>query len=584
MPANLHPRSPDRSTGRNGCARGNLVAVANARFSQTAVLRGPTARPLPVSLGTAAVWGTVLAASAFLLARIAPDVRGKPLFEDEAVAGLVAIRPLAEVFETVMWERGGGPLHFVLSHLALEVSPSAYALRWLSVVFALATIPLLYDLGRRLAGPLAGGAAAVVGATSSLLAVYGSFGRMYSLYAFATALAITLFVRAVEQRTARAALVAALAAWLLPAIHPYGAILVAAEAIVALVLWRGRPLRPALPVFAVGVALLPFAWADLRLADRFGVGLDGEEQLAAPEDAWGQMVRALTASAGGEGWTSWLALGLVVFGAAVLARRRPAFVALAAVALLVPPLLLVVVRSGIEPGLSPRHLIFALPLAAGLIGAAVARLFRDISVPLRVVLAGFLVAAAVLAPTGGIQDPRDWWNDVLGGGPPAVALGSEERLAAPVTWLRAHVEEDDVLYPYSPVYLGALDAASRAQTLPYSQASLIERALERVPSPAPGLVVSVPLGSATVDVQALRARLGDRFEPHFLGSWLLLESTGPLADDHTVLRSIYYGLRSTRLSVRGERRFELDWYFNVTLAALCTSVRAYGDRCPPSPP
>ena len=563
--------------------------MANGRSPGTAVLRPPRGRALPISAGTLAVWGTVLGAGGFLLAQLAPDVRGKPLFEDEAVTGLVAARPLLEIVETVMWERGGGPLHFVLSHLTLAVEPSAYALRWLSVLFALATLPLLFDLGRRLAGPAAGAAAAVVGATSSLLLIYGSFGRMYSLYAFASALALVLFVRAVELRTGRAAFSAALAAWLLPAIHPYGAMLVVAEGIVALALWRGRPLRAALPVLAVGIAMLPFAWADLRLAERFSVGLDGEARLAAPGDAWAQLGRALAASVGGATWLAALGIALAVAGAVLIARRQPAFVALAAIALVAPAVLLMLAQtggeSGLSPqdGLSPRHLIFVLPFVAVLIGAAVARLLRDVGTPVGLVLAAFLVAAAVLAPIGGVRDPRDWSNDVLGGGTTDAALGSERQLAAASAWLSANVEPEDVLFPYSPVYLGSIAAASRADTLPYSRASLIERAMERVASPADHVVVSVPVGSGEVSLVSLRARLGRGFEPHLLGGWLLIETTRPLADDHEVLRAVYHVLRAARFSV-DEQRPELTWYFNVTLAALCSSVRAYGDRCPPPAP
>ena len=60
--------------------------------------------------------------------------------------------------------------------------------------------------------------AALVAAASPMLAVYGSFGRMYSLYAFASAVAADLFVRALRERTPRTALAAArnlLKAWLL---------------------------------------------------------------------------------------------------------------------------------------------------------------------------------------------------------------------------------------------------------------------------------------------------------------------------------------------------------------------------------
>ena len=55
-----------------------------------------------------------------LFLRLMPDVSGKPLHEDEAVAGLVSARPLGDVLHTVVLERGGAPLHFLLAHVALR--------------------------------------------------------------------------------------------------------------------------------------------------------------------------------------------------------------------------------------------------------------------------------------------------------------------------------------------------------------------------------------------------------------------------------------------------------------------------------
>src|SRR5437867_13449354 len=108
-----------------------------------------------------------------LFARLLPDVSGKPLHEDEAVAGLISARPLGDVLHTVVLDRGGAPLHFVLAHVALSIYSSPEALRWLSVVFALATVPLCYDLAGRVAGLLAGLTAASLAATSQLLAKIG---------------------------------------------------------------------------------------------------------------------------------------------------------------------------------------------------------------------------------------------------------------------------------------------------------------------------------------------------------------------------------------------------------------------------
>src|SRR3989442_1691409 len=101
-----------------------------------------------------------------LVVRLARDVHGKPLVEDEAVAGLIGARPLGELLGTVVWDRGGAPLHFLLVHVVLAVDSSADALRWLSVVLAAGAALTCFELGRRLGGPVAGTTAAIGGATS----------------------------------------------------------------------------------------------------------------------------------------------------------------------------------------------------------------------------------------------------------------------------------------------------------------------------------------------------------------------------------------------------------------------------------
>src|SRR6186997_2157289 len=90
------------------------------------------------SLPRLAAWGAVAAACAYLLVELVPDVGSKPLFEDEAVSGLISARPFGEMIATTMWDRGGAPLHFVLVHLAFLFDSSPEALRWISVVFAVA--------------------------------------------------------------------------------------------------------------------------------------------------------------------------------------------------------------------------------------------------------------------------------------------------------------------------------------------------------------------------------------------------------------------------------------------------------------
>jgi hypothetical protein len=428
------------------------------------------------------------ASSALLLWRIAPDVHGKPLFEDEAIAGLVSARPLRELLGTVLADRGGAPLHFVLAHFALDLHGSAASLRWLSVLAAVLTVAVTYDLGRRLGGATAGAAASVLAGTSGLLSIYGSFGRMYALLALAGALAADLFVRALELRTSGSVTLAAAAAWLLPALHPYGGIVAASEAVIALALWRGHPLRPALPALAIAASTAPFAWADSRLGARFDVG-GGGGKLASPGRVWGAFLDALAGFTGGTGLAFGLPLlsALALLGFVLAARRSPPFAALAASTLLAVPIVLSLLPVGRETGarqVSPRHLIFALPIWAALIGMGVAWLLARRPILVAEAALAVLAALAVAFPSTAVEDPRD--DRAL------LTVGSAEALAAPARRVRAHVREGDLLFPYSPLLLAALPQSGRAVSLPRSQPQLLLDALRRAPRPYGCLDVAVP--------------------------------------------------------------------------------------------
>lgn len=373
----------------------------------------------------------------FLFARVLPDIAGKPWHEDEAVAGLISARPLGEAMHTVLLDRGGAPLHFLLAHAAFAVDGSPRTLRWLSLVFALATIPLCYDLARRVAGQFAGLTAAALAATSQLLTIYATFGRMYSLFAFASALSLDFFVRAVD-RPSRATLSAATLAALLPlAVHPFGVFVFAAQLAVALWLWRLR----ALPVALLAV---PFILPFLRLPGRY----DPDVGMSAPAAA----LHALGGSAGGYGVGLAVFTAIAVVGAWTLPRAHAAF---AVVLIAVPPAALAIAASD---KLSPRHLIFLLPVWTTLVAAGVARL------PMRAAVVVVAVAIAALAPAA-VADPR---NSVTAG------------TTTPATWLRAHVRPGDALYPYSAVFVAALPQTSVARALPREPVALA-RILRRTP-------------------------------------------------------------------------------------------------------
>jgi hypothetical protein len=498
-------------------------------------------------------------AGAFLLARLAPDIHGKPLFEDEAVAGLIGARPPWEIVVTTLWDRGGAPLHFLLVHVAFAFDSSPEALRWLSVVFALATVAACYDLGRRVDSHVAGATAAIVAACSGMLAVYGSFGRMYALFAFAAALAADLFVRARDLRTQEAALWAAGAAWLLPAVHPYGGIVVAVEAVVALVLWRGRPLRPAVPVLLVGLAFVPFLVADLRLANRFEVSSSSTHRLATRHEAWNQFTDALRGFVGGSGWTFVLFFVLGAIGAALLARRRGSFVAWGLVALVLPPLVSTLVHTGRAPDLSPRHLIFALPFWAVFIGVAVAR------IPFSALAVVAVALLAAVAPQG-IHDPRSITY--------TANLGTEDALAAPSQWLRARITSVDLLYPYSSVFLAALPEAGKATSLPRGQTSTLLDSLGRIDYPVGRVFVAVPIGTTGMTPLPLRGYTVGLFP-----RWLLVEVRGEFNDNAAVLSATEEALAASRDALRPPIPPALAGWFDLNLEVLCKALRELGSEC-----
>jgi Dolichyl-phosphate-mannose-protein mannosyltransferase len=416
-----------------------------------------------------------------LLYRLAPDVRGKALYEDEAIAGLIAMRPLPEVLETVLVDRGGAPLHFVLTHGVFWIDTSAEALRWLSVVFALATVPLCFDLGRRLDGSVAGFVAAAVAASSTALAVYGSFGRMYALFAFVAALFGVLFVRALDQPTTGSVAAAAAAGWLLPAVHPYGAIPAFVALVAATVIWRGRPLRAALAVAPAVLAAVPLVVADLRLAERAQVGAGGERSLASPTEAWAELVAAVSAFAGGDGLPLVFFSMLGVLGLAILVRRRPA-VAAVALSAAIPPLLFVLVRTDTTPDLSPRHLFYGLPFWAAAIGVGVARLVAPLRRELAVAAVATVGVIAFVSPASDLRDPR------------SLGFGTTE--VGATTGIRA--EPNDLLVPYSTVFLAALPDVEDGVALPHATGDEIVRALEHAEEPIGAVHVAIPTEPWTV--------------------------------------------------------------------------------------
>jgi hypothetical protein len=341
---------------------------------------------------------------------------------------------------------------------------------------------------------------------------------MYSLFAFSSALAADLFVRALQRPQRRAVLAASAGALLPLAVHPFGAFLFAAEAAVALWLWRGRTLRTALPVLGVGLFALPLLLADLRLSDRYAP--EAGQNLDSGTSAGTATLHALGGAAGGRGIVLILFVALAAIGSFALARPWPAVAAFAVLTVAVP-LAVLAVASTAQVGsdrLAPRHLIFMLPVWIALVATGATRIGARLPANARVAALAAVVLAAAFAPSA-VSEPR------------TIPTGAERAVGEPAAWLAQQLGPGDVLYPYSPVFLAALPVAKRARA--YSREPVaLARAVKRTGATR-RVFMSIPLREP-VDGDALR-RAGVRF--HASRSWLILESRGGFANGTAALQS-----------------------------------------------
>ncbi|HEX2045373.1 MAG TPA: glycosyltransferase family 39 protein, partial [Gaiellaceae bacterium] len=322
-------------------------------------------------LGVGAVTGAV---ALFLVLRLT----AWPPHEDEALVFFVSRAPLGDLLDTVLGERGGAPLHYLLAHAALAADESLEALRALSVLFATAALPLVAALVARLADRRTAVLAALLAAASWSLLFHGIYARMYGLFLFTSTLACLLLLRALERGTWRRWAAWAAAALALLATQPYGALVLAAQGLFVLVLRvRGRPVALRRPLAAAGAVLAAAAplWVTYaQLASRFdvGVGQGTRSGLGSPLDVLAYLWEVL-----GDFTAGWPAAGIpaalvALTGLVVLARRRPEAALLTGAMLAVPVAALLATRSGSGLFLETRHLLFVLPffamtLAAGLL-------------------------------------------------------------------------------------------------------------------------------------------------------------------------------------------------------------------------
>jgi hypothetical protein len=413
------------------------------------------------------------AVAAFLLARL----NAWPPHEDETLALFVGRESLGDLVDTVLGQRGGAPLHFVFAWLVAHLDGGLAALRLISALMAVGSVPVIALVAARLAGRTVAALATVFVGASWILLFHGVYGRMYSLFLFTSALSYLAFLHALDRGGRRAWTLWVLAVLAMVATHPYGAVVLATQGL--FVLARRERFREAIGAFAA-VALLgiPFWYTDLVLAGRFDVGVGGGgAKLGAPLPVAEYLAQVAGDFSSGYVGVLPVILALVGYGALHLARTRGRSAALIGCVFATPALALTLARFGDSTSPESRHLIFALPFFAILFAAgllAVAR--RYDAVPLR-----FAAIVGVALLTAEIA----WaWDKT-----PLLFRGEDgariEARRASGEWLARTGRPDDVLFGYEPLYLDAWDRSQGGSRIvvPRADAKLALNVLRAAPKP-----------------------------------------------------------------------------------------------------
>ena len=254
---------------------------------------------------------------------------GAPFWGDEGLSAGIASHPLTAI-PGVLREDGSPPLYYLLLHVWMAVvGSSEAAIRALSLVFALATVPAGLWLGRALFGARAGWMCAALCALSPLLSAYAQEARMYALVGLLALLASGAFVAVFVQRRRdfRWLLAGALAALLYT--HAWGLFFALVAALAAAALAINAPDRRALLIDAAigfgGSALLFLPWLPTLL---FQAAHTGAPWASTPHLR--ALPRAVTRVLAGPGPL----VAFVVAAGVMLSARRPARELRAAAALL----------------------------------------------------------------------------------------------------------------------------------------------------------------------------------------------------------------------------------------------------------
>ncbi len=323
------------------------------------------------------------------------------LWRDEVDAIRFASRPMLDLLGTLTAPAENGPLFYLLLRWWLRLAgQSEFGLRFFSVFFGVLTIPLIYNLARRLFPSLPGVAlvAALLASTSPYLVWYSQEGKMYALVVTLILVSMDRYLAALEDGGWFRWLAYLVATALALYVHVLAALMIPVQVVVFFLQERGvrkarwRPwlvslLIMALPYLPLLAWQVPLMLTPAQTGFRF-VAL--HEMLLS---LWGSYSFGIAQNAG-----LWIGVGFV--GALVgsfqlwpLDKRGRVSLGALACWLFLPVLLLFLITL-VRPLYTARYLVFVLPAYLLLLAAGVVAIGRRTHL-----LAGVLLIA-LLAVSG----------------------------------------------------------------------------------------------------------------------------------------------------------------------------------------
>lgn len=456
------------------------------------------------------------AVAAFLLARL----DAWPPHEDETLALFVGRDSLPGMLDTVLGERGGAPLHFLFAWAVAHLGGGLTALRLVSAAFAVASVPVVAALCARLAGRATALVATALVSASWMLLFHGVYGRMYSLFLLTSTLSYLALMVAVDRGGGRRWGLWVLAVLAAVATHPYGALVLASQGV--FVLARARTREALVALAAVGVAGTPFWYTDLVLAGRFDVGVGAGGKLGGPLDVFDYLADVAGDFTAGYLAASIVVLGLAAVGLRAMWRRSRAAAELTAVVVLVPAVALMLAQFGDSTSPESRHLIFALPFLAVLVGGGLLTLARSRLAIVLPVIAGLMAAEIAW----GWQKTPELYE-----GEPAARVAARNAASA---WLAAGARTDDVLFGYEALYLGAWERTQRFSrtVVPRADAKLALGALRSAPRLGRGIWIFDASDTnnevSRLEIPLRYPRPAAAFEARVFGPFLVIRSREPV--------------------------------------------------------